>query len=283
MISMGGYKIVKTLNNNVIITEKDGKVFVLIGKGIGFGKKQGDYLTDEKNIEQKFTAIKDEDKESYNRLLKDVDCEVIAVSEEIIAGASDSLGEELNSHIHVGLADHINFAIIRMKDGMDIVNPFLFEIQTMYPKEYKLGEKAIGLIERRLGHRLPDSEIGFIALHIHSARVNISVGKSLKNTILVKETVGLIQEEVGVSITENSLDYTRLMSHLKYSIHRIEKGQELKNVLLSAVKKQLKEEYDIAKRVCDFMGKKLDKSIPEDEVGYIAIHLNRLRNSIEAK
>lgn len=273
------YKIVKALNNNVVISEKEGKVYVLMGKGIGFGKKQGDTINDDKSIEQKFAAIKEEDKENYRRLLQDVDNDVIAVCEEIIALASRKLDEELNSHIHIGLTDHINFAIIRLKDGMDIVNPFLFEIQTMYPKEYAIGQMAVELIKKRLGYALPESEIGFITLHIHSARVNQSVGQSLKNTILVKETVDFIQKEIGVTALENSLDYARLMSHLKYSIYRIDRGKTLSNVLLPSVKKQLKDDFKIAKKVCNFMAEKLGKCIPEDEVGYIAIHLNRLRSS----
>lgn len=278
-----GYKIVKALNNNVVISEKDGKVYVLMGKGLGFGRKQGDIITDNKAIEQKFAAIKEEDRENYTRLLQDVDNNVIAVSEEIIATASRRLNEELNSHIHIGLTDHINFAIVRLKDGMDIVNPFLFEIQTLYPKEYALGQTAVELIKKRLGYSLPESEIGFIALHIHSARVNQSVGQSLKYTMLVKETVDFIQEETGVTVEENSMDYARLMSHLKYSLYRIDKGKPLSNVLLPSVKKQLKEDFKTAKMVCNFMGDKLGKSISEDEVGYIAVHLNRLKNSLKEK
>lgn len=277
------YKIVKALNNNVVISEKEGKVYVLIGKGIGFGRKPGDIINDDKNIEQKFAAIKDEDRENYTRLLQDVDNNVIAVSEEIIALATRELGEELNAHIHVGLTDHINFAIVRLKDGMDIVNPFLFEIQTMYPKEYVLGQKAVELIKKRLGYSLPESEVGFITLHIHSARVNQSVGQSLKYTILVKETVDFIQKEIGVTVEESSMDYVRLMSHLKYSLYRIDKDKPLSNVLLPSVKKQLKDDFKTAKKVCNFMADKLGKRISEDEVGYIAVHLNRLRNSLKEK
>lgn len=275
-----GYKIVKALNNNVVISEKNGKLYVLMGKGIGFGKKKGDPI-DEKGIEQKYASIKEEDRENYKRLIQDVDSKIIAVSEEIISLARNTLNEDLNSHIHLGLTDHINFAIVRLKEGMDIVNPFLFEIQTMYPKEYSIGERAVELIKKRLGHTLPESEIGFIALHVHSARVNQSVGKSLKNTMVVKETVEFIQGEIGVRITENSLDYARLMSHLKYCLYRIEKGKTLNNVLLESVKKQLREDFNIAKRVCVFLSEKLEKDIPEDEVGYIAIHINRLRNSLD--
>jgi transcriptional antiterminator len=274
------YVIEKTLSNNVVLAEKDNKLYVLIGKGIGFGKKKGDTVSNEQNIEQVYVHIEESQREDYNRILKDVDREIVAVCEEVIGFAVKTLGEELNSHIHIGLTDHINFAIARLKDGIKIENPFLFEIKVMYPKEYSIAEVAINLIENRLNIRLPESEIGFIALHIHSARVNQSVGESLKYTSIVKEAVDFIQQEIGVTISEKSFDYTRLISHLKYSLYRIDNEKSLKNVLLLSIKRQLKKEYKIAKKVCDFISQKLGKEVPEDEVGYIAVHLNRLKGEV---
>lgn len=274
------YVIEKTLSNNVVLAEKDNKLYVLIGKGIGFGKKKGDTVSNEQNIEQVYVHIEESQREDYNRILKDVNREIVAVCEEVIGFAVKTLGEELNSHIHIGLTDHINFAIARLKDGIKIENPFLFEIKVMYPKEYSIAEVAINLIENRLNIRLPESEIGFIALHIHSARVNQSVGESLKYTSIVKEAVDFIQQEIGVTISEKSFDYTRLISHLKYSLYRIDNEKSLKNVLLLSIKRQLKKEYKIAKKVCDFISQKLGKEVPEDEVGYIAVHLNRLKGEV---
>ena len=270
------YKIIKILSNNVIVTEKDNKLFVLIGKGIGFGRKKGDIISEEKNIENKFIQINDKEKNGYENILTSVDEKTIALTEEVIALASERLSEELNSHIHVALADHINFAIKRTKEGIDIVNPFLYEIKTLYPTEYSIGEKALELIKEKLGINLPESEIGFIALHIYSARVNTDVSDSLKNTRIVKEVVNFISEKLNISIDEKSLEYSRLISHLRYAIYRIENNKNLENMFLPSVKKQLKKEFKISKEVCNFIAEKLDKEIPEDEIGYIAVHIHRL-------
>ncbi|WDC83505.1 CAT RNA binding domain-containing protein [Caloramator sp. mosi_1] len=37
---MEGYVVTKVLSNNVVITQKGDEIFVLTGKGIGFGKKK---------------------------------------------------------------------------------------------------------------------------------------------------------------------------------------------------------------------------------------------------
>lgn len=271
-----GYKIVKILSNNVVVTEKDNKLFVLLGKGIGFGKKKGDIISEDKNVEHKFIQINDKEKNGYENILKSINEEVLALTEEVISLASERLGEELNSHIHVGLADHINFAIKRIKEGIDIVNPFLYEIKTLYPTEYSIGEKTLDLIKEKLKVQLPESEIGFIALHIYSARVNVSVADSLRNAKVVKEVVEFISRRLNISIDEKSLEYSRLVSHLRYATYRIENNKNLENMFLPSVKKQLKKEFEISKEVCNFISEKLNKEVPEDEIGYIAVHIHRL-------
>ncbi|WP_034869530.1 BglG family transcription antiterminator [Clostridium lundense] len=271
-----GYKIVKTLSNNVVVTEKDDKLFVLLGKGIGFGKKKGDIISEDKGVEHKFIQINDKEKNVYEDILKSVDEEILALTEEVISLASEKLGEELNSHIHVGLADHINFAIKRIKEGIDIVNPFLYEIKTLYPIEYLIGEKTLELVREKLNVELPESEIGFIALHVYSARVNIAVADSLRNTKVVSEVVDFISRKLNIAIDGKSLEYSRLVSHLRYAIYRIENDKNLENMFLPSVKKQLEKEFQISKEVCRFIGEKLNKEVPEDEIGYIAVHIHRL-------
>ncbi|KAJ53439.1 transcriptional antiterminator [Clostridium tetanomorphum] len=270
------YVVIKMLSNNVVVTQKDDNYFVLLGKGIGFGKKKGDIISEGQNIEHKFIQINDKEKHNYENVLKNIDEEVLALTEEIIALASEKLGEELNSHIHVALADHINFAIKRIKEGIDIVNPFLYEIRTLYPIEYSIAEQTIKLVKDKLGIELPESEVGFITLHIYSARVNTDVSDSLKWTRIVKEVVDYISKRLNITLNEKSLEYSRLISHLRYAIYRIEQGKNLENMFLPSVKKQLKKEFEFSREVCDFISKKLNKKVPEDEVGYIAVHIHRL-------
>lgn len=270
----------KVLSNNVVICEKEGKLYVLTGKGIGFGKSKGDIIKNENSIEKKFVAIDDEDKEDYFKILQNTEKSILAVAEEIIYMASQKLKEPLNSHIHVGLVDHINFAIRRVSEGIDIVNPFLVEIQTLYPIEYSIAEECIHLIEDRIGVKLPESEIGFIALHIYSARVNQSVSDSLKYTKLVKEIISFIQKDLDISINEKSLEYARLISHLRYALQRVDRGKTFENFLSPNLEKRLKKEFKVSKKVCTYIEKRLGKPVPDTEIGYIAIHIARLNDSI---
>jgi len=271
------YKVLKSLSSNVVVSEKDNNVYVLFGKGIGFGKKPGELITKGSNIEQKFIKIDYSEKANYVEILKNVEGQILAVTEEIICLAEDSLGEKLTSRIHVGLGDHISFAMKRMELGIDIVNPFLNEIHTLYPKEYKIAEKGTKLIKEKLNVAFPESEIGFITLHIHSARVNEEVSQSLKYTRIVKEVIEYIQEILRIKTNQKSMEYARLVSHLRYALDRIENDKVLKNVMLESIKTEMSEEFSISKKVCEFLSEKLSKEVCEDEVGYITMHIHRLK------
>ena len=271
------YKVLKSLSSNVVVSEKDNNVYVLFGKGIGFGKKPGELITKGSNIEQKFIKIDYSEKANYVEILKNVEGQILAVTEEIICLAEDSLGEKLTSRIHVGLGDHISFAMKRMELGIDIVNPFLNEIHTLYPKEYKIAEKGTKLIKEKLNVAFPESEIGFITLHIHSAIVNEEVSQSLKYTRIVKEVIEYIQEILRIKTNQKSMEYARLVSHLRYALDRIENDKVLKNVMLESIKTEMSEEFSISKKVCEFLSEKLSKEVCEDEVGYITMHIHRLK------
>lgn len=273
------YKVLKSLSSNVVVSEKDSNVYVLFGKGIGFGKKPGELITKGSNIEQKFIKIDDNEKANYVEILKNVEAEILAVTEEIISLAEDILEEKLTSRIHVGLSDHISFAMKRMELGIDIVNPFLNEIQTLYPDEYSIAEKGIKLIKEKFNMHFPQSEIGFITLHIHSARVNEEVSQSLKYTRIVKEVMDYIQDILGINTNQKSMEYARLVSHLRYALDRIENDKVLKNVMLESIKISMSEEFEISKKVCKFISEKLLKEVCEDEIGYMSLHIYRLKQS----
>ncbi len=224
------YIVNKVLNNNVILAfdkiKKD--EVVLVEKGIGFGKKKGQVIDLSKTgIKKIFLSFDESAKREYYELVNKLDGEVIGVSEEIIAIAEEKFGS-LNAHIHIALTDHISFCIERLKSGFEIGNPFIYEIKALYADEFRIGEKAAALIKDRLGVEIPESEIGFIALHIHAARQNKKVGETIKDTKLLMDLVNIIEKELSVNIHDTGLTYSRLINHLRASISRMEERKYIK-------------------------------------------------------
>jgi len=270
------YRVVKVLNNNVCMAYDQNKVeCILVGKGIGFGKKQGDLIKGE-SIEKAFYVKSAENKIKFSDLMEKVRTDVIGISEEVIAMAEKIKGKKLNEHVHIALADHLAFAIERISMGIDIKNPFIAEIKVLYKEDFDIAKKALEMVKERLGIQLPEDEAGFIALHLHAAVENMGLSMTLKNTRLVSSLVLIIERNLLKEIDRDSLDYLRLVTHLRFAIDRVDKGMGVANELLPTIKKKFKRAYKIAEEVAEEIQKELGKKVPEEEKGYLAIHIQRL-------
>ncbi|MFP4198038.1 MAG: glucose PTS transporter transcription antiterminator GlcT [Halanaerobium sp.] len=285
MAAADKFKIKKIFNNNVILAEKisSKRELIFIGRGIGFSKKNGDiFLKSDLKIDKEFAPIEGEKRDSYIQLLEEVDSQVIGITEEIIAMVSDELNEELDQHIRIGLADHIAFSLKRIKDGIEVANPFLAETRTLYNQEYSLAERAVAMIAERFNLEIPESEIGFITLHIHGARNERGISKTLKNTSLIKELVTEVESELGQSLSYESLNYARLVNHLRFALERIENGASNPNPLLDNIKKNFNFSFKLAEKLAIIIKDKFDYQVPESEKGYLALHLHRLKRDLES-
>lgn len=137
------FEIKKSLNNNVLIARhKSYGEVVLIGKGIGFGKKAGD-LIEEDGYEKMFVLTSQKEQEQYKKLLTDIDEDMLDVVQDAIRYIAERVEQPLNEHIHIALTDHITFALKRLQQGMDLKNPFLLETKSLYPFEYQLAAEVI--------------------------------------------------------------------------------------------------------------------------------------------
>lgn len=273
------YRIKKIMNNNIILAFDLNKRSekIIIGRGIGFGKEEGKkaFIPDE-SIEKAFTADDKKMRREYFRLVEKVDDMIIAVCEKVICEAEKELGS-LNSHIHILLTDHICFAIERVKSGLTITNPFDEEIQVLYPKEYELAIEAINKIRRFIGVNLGQGEVGFIAMHLHSARKNVNVKETLKNTRVMKEIVGIIEDELNIKLNKTEYQYKRLINHIQGTINRIQKGKNVENPLLMNLKEKFKDSFTIVEKVKEKIENEYEINVSEEELGYLAIHIERLK------
>ncbi|MCF6408700.1 glucose PTS transporter transcription antiterminator GlcT [Pseudalkalibacillus salsuginis] len=272
------YTILKVLNNNVIIARDPAlQEVVLIGKGIGFSKKSNDIL-DGPSVDKLYILHDMEEQQQYKQLLSQVDESFILVMNEVIFYSENQLGVKFNEHIHIALTDHIAFALKRIQQGIDITNPFSKETELLYPKEYTVAEEVVKLIEEETGVHLPEGEIGFIALHLHSAATNRSISKLNRNSQLINSLIQLIEQHLDISIDRSSMDYLRLVQHLRHGIDRIEREEQVGNQ--DKLAKVLKEEYpvcyNLAWKLMKVMQQKVGKHVSDAEAVYLTMHLQRL-------
>ncbi|MCY6959824.1 glucose PTS transporter transcription antiterminator GlcT [Clostridium brassicae] len=273
------YHVIKVFNNNVLLVHQNGEEKILFSKGIGFGKHQGDMLPTDTKADKVFTMQNQNNFNSFKNLISSVDSNIIGLCEEVISMISDELKEPLNEKIHVSLTDHISYTIKRLMENNIIENPFLVETETLYKREFSIAKKAVMMLEERLNIMIPDEEVGFITLHIHSARNEGKLSNTIKYAFLSNTIIEFLEDELNIEIDKQSLDYARFLTHIRFAIERILNNNPIKNDLIAAIKKQYKVSYNLAERVSEIIENELFLNVVEDETAYIAIHIEKFRNA----
>jgi transcriptional antiterminator len=277
------FRIEKVLNNNVLIASHPTyDEVVLIGKGIGFGKKKGDII-EQKGVEKWFILKNEHEQEEYKKLLPHLNEEFIEIMNDVIHHIRKRTNSPLNEHIHVALTDHILFALKRLEQGMDLKNPFLIETKSLYPLEYEIATEVVQMLNERLETKLPEGEIGFIALHIHSALTNHHLSEVNQHSQLIARLVAVVEEQLQIQIDRNSIHYLRFVRHLRYAIERVKKGEKVEEP--KKLSKILKETYPICYnlswKLIKIMQQTLQLPVDEAEAVYLTMHLQRFSEKSE--
>ena len=273
-------KIKKILNQNAVLVDDQGEEKIAIGKGIGFDKKRNDLLLS-RDIERLF-ILEPEGQMKLQTLLSQIDEKYLFAAEKIIDHAEILLMEKLNEHLLIILTDHIAFAAQNIKDGIILRNKLLPEIEILYREEFTIAQWAVDYLTKTIGIPYTYDQAGYIAIHIHSARSGEQDNhRSIREVTIVSDIIQLIEKELSVNLhaEEMALNYSRLVNHLRLLLQRYHNQQyaTLDNEIVQLVKLKYPESYQIAKQVRVLLIKNYQLSTTTEELGYLAIHIERLR------
>lgn len=249
----------------------------MIGKGIGYGKQKGQKIS-EVESEKVYTLIDQRKQEQYRQLLFEIEIDVFDAISEALNYIRTKTNITLNERAMVAMTDHIAFAVKRWKQGIEIKNPFLDETRLLYPFEYEISNAVTQILNKSLNIQLPKDEIGFIALHIHSGISDRSISEINKHSQLVSNLISEVQHQLNYPLNENTINYSRLVSHLHHVIERTEREEEL-NVSKSldrVLKKEYPLCYNLAWKLIKLIQQSLNKKVQDAEVVYVTLYLQRL-------
>lgn len=269
----------KVINNNIISAyEKSGAEVIVMGRGIGFKKKQGEVVPADQ-ISKNFRIKSRTLTEQFKELLANMPLERVRISDEIISHAKDHLKLKLNQSIYVTLTDHINFAIERVSQGIEPQNALLWEIKRFYPQEFQLGIYALELIQDRLGILLPEDEAGFIALHFVNAEYGTDIRDAVKFPDQMQAIVDIVERDLGILLDESSLHYERFMTHIKFLIQRIYRKELLSSEdreLSLLMQRKYPREYQCSVKVAEYIMQATGSRLSEEEIMYLSVHIRRV-------
>ena len=271
-------QIKKIFNNNVVLSEINNKEVVVMGKGIAFGKRNGNFLEKEK-IEKVFQLQNSNNTERFKELLKDVPMSLVSLSSDIIEYAKNILDTDFKEYMYITLTDHLNFAINRAKENISYVNALKWDIKKYYPKEYGVGMKALNLIKEELDVDFTEDEAVNIALHFINASDKIQLNETIQVIKMTEDILNIIKYSYNQSLDEETLSYERFMTHLKFFFQRLMKNVQVvgeDDFIFNEVKNKYSKAYECTKRVEKYLLENFKRELTKEEKAYLTIHIQRI-------
>lgn len=268
-------KITKILNNNAVVIKEDDQEKIAIGSGVGFNKRKNDIVPTNK-IEKLFILSENE---KLHQLLLRIPEEHVILAEEIIDYAEKHLNAQLNEQVRVGLTDHLSFAIERVSEGIHLKNKLTQEIKILYKKEFEVGLWGLEHINRKLNISMPVDEAAFIALHIHTMKIQGGdLHETVRQTAIIRDMVDTIEDFLDIDIEEDDILYERLITHLRFTLMRNKNyaAHTMDDEMFNMIKQKFKNSYECALKVTKNLSDKHGIHLPEEELGYISLHIQRL-------
>lgn len=208
-----------------------------------------------------------------------VPAEYIEIAEAVLDEAAKEF-ETVDRRVLIPMADHIECALKRIKSGDPLENPLNDDIRMMYQKEYKAAEKIARMLEERMGIQIPEDEIGYVAIHVHSAVTKQDLSQTVKTADAVRQCIDSVEKAIGREIAVTTLSYERLMNHVQNMAERAESGEKLKLSMNDYMKVKFPETFQMAAEICEIIGTCLGCKLDEVEIGYLAIHIERIVNEV---
>lgn len=208
------------------------------------------------------------------RLLNLIDYDTVLKIEKAILKLKSQIDYEIVESSYLGLVVHLALAIKRLQNGetIEMGEDNLQELKKT--NEYKFAKKLAKYLQEELDIPIPEDEIGYVTIHLIGAKYR-STTQNYKDKdieIIARDMIKEAEKIFDVSFSEDEFLEDGLKSHLVPAVYRLEMGLDIRNPLLEDIKTKYPLLFEKSNRVCDVLRKKLNMDIPEDEVGYIAMH-----------
>lgn len=272
------YRVGKVLNHNALIgvhTDTN-KEYLIMGKGIGFGRKVSERI-EVRTTDVVYSLQESTERGEARQLVTSINPIYLEIADAVLTNAEEEF-HTIDRKVLFPLADHIEYAVKRVISHEQISNPLTDDIRVLFYKEYKVAMSARDILKKYIDVEIDDDEIGYIALHIHSAIQDENVSQAMQVARVVRECITLVEDAIGKPIDVMSLSYNRLMNHVRNMIARVIRKEELKLNMNDYMSIRFPEAFIMSKYICEQVEKMLKCSLSDAEIGYLAMHIERVAN-----
>ncbi|PWJ88999.1 BglG family transcriptional antiterminator [Oceanotoga teriensis] len=273
-------KIKKVLNSSVVLVSNEKqKEYILLGKGIGYGKKSGSKV-EESEADQIFIPIDNLRTKEIIDFFGNIPSVYINITQKVVKFAEEKLKTKLNTGIYITLMDHLNFAVERYNKKMIIKNRVYWEIKNYYPSEFEIGIFTLELLDKEFNIKMPFEEAANIAFHIINAQGEYQENRDgMMYAEMISGITNIVKYNLNSDIDSKNIHYIRFITHVKFFVERFFANKMLKDkdkTLFKQISESYPKSMEISFKIKEYIEKKYDKEMSKDELTYLAIHIHRL-------
>ncbi|MCL1927832.1 MAG: PRD domain-containing protein [Treponema sp.] len=268
-------------NNNIILAVENGQEVIALGKGIGFNIRPGDEV-DINLVEKVFVPQKTVQINRFKDILADLPYEIIILASKIVDHGKKRLEQPLNQSIVVALADHLNFAVNRLKKQINIDIPLAWDIQHIYPVEFALGKDTLKLIKQEIGIDFPEAEAAAIALHfINAESDHADMSNTNKVLKIIKKSIEIVEAHYKTVFNETTPEFNGFVTLLRNTIirflyHKDEKMAEEDEELYELLRKRYSFAFDCVEKMVSFIEEEYTWKFTLNDMSFLMLYVSRI-------
>lgn len=277
-------EVLRVFNNNVVLARAaDRGEVILTGRGLGFQAKPGQQV-DEAKVVRVFVPEDGRNADNFGALVAAIPPEHLALADQALDIARGGLRGPLNSTTVVALADHLSFAIKRLRQGLNIEYPLRAEVAHLYPDELRMAQQIVDFANARLEESLPRDEAVAVALHLVNAGfASGDLSYTYQMTGVFAQLFEVLEQAYGRSFDRETVNAARFITHLRYFFVRAHTGRQLAEGatgLGSAIREAYPEAFGTALKLQAVLELRLGQPLTDDEVTYLTLHVARMADDL---
>lgn len=227
-------------------------------------------------------------KSSISRILDD---DIMKRVMDCIMGMNHTRVLSLTENSYVGLIIHISIAINRILKNEVIESDDRWKSSVKEDEDYQLAQAIVKELEEEFEIQIPEMEISYICLHIKGAKHEKIVwdgreplaigGKEMQQ--MVNAMIDAFDREQAYLLRQDDEFIQGLLAHLQPTMIRLVHGMQIHNPVLSDIKKSYPEIYQRCENVARVLEDHIGKKVPEEEIGFLAVHFGAAIVRLEGK
>ncbi len=185
----------------------------------------------------------------------------------------------LTENSYVGLVIHISIAINRILKNEVIESAADWRESITQDEDYRLAGLIVEALQREFDVDIPQVEISYICLHIKGAKhekiqwsdVQLDIeNKRLQQ--MVNEMIDVFNPEQAYLIKQDDEFIQGLLAHLQPTLIRLIYGMQIQNPVLKEIRAGYPDIYRSCEKVAQVLERYTGKKVPEQEIGFLAVH-----------